>query len=244
MKTLASLGKAAGPALLNAAPGALQGAAQGGSVGGPYGALIGAGVGLASGLIQQQAGGSGPARAPVAAAPAPAQGFAAKPTTIAPLAAAPATSPTGLPVGQDAAATVFGLLQNSLIQQALLSQVLGSSGRPTVQAPSGAELPRASINQLLAQLLANAAEGLPESESIAEQNYLMDDAGEYLVDPASPEQQAAMVLAHLQTRAGDTVAEARAGGAYFWDELEWIGEDAGEGVGSLSESFDEMVEFY
>ena len=71
-----------------------------------------------------------------------------------------------------------------------------------MQAPSGAELPRASINQLLSQLLTNAVEGLPESESIREQSYLMDDTGEYLVDPASPEQHASMVLAHLQAGRG------------------------------------------
>ena len=62
----------------------------------------------------------------------------------------------------------------------------------------GTDVPRAAINGLLAQLIANAAEGLDESESVDEQAYLQDESGEYLIDPASPEQQGALVLARLQ----------------------------------------------
>ncbi len=240
LSTLGSLGKAAGPALVKAAPSALQGAAQGGSVGGPYGALIGGGLGLVQGLVQPQ----GRAKA-AAAPPAPMQAPTTAQTATTTAAASLAVTPAELPVGQGAAATIVGLFQNPVIRKALLSQVLGSNGSPTVQAPSGAELPRASINQLLSQLLANAVEGLPESESITEQSYLMDDSGEYLVDPASPEQHAAMVLAHLQggRASGESEGEERDARAGLWDELEWISDEMGEDVDSLDESY-ETVEFY
>ena len=102
-----------------------------------------------------------------------------------------------MPTGQSAAGTLLGLLQNPAIQQALLSQVLGASGTQQVTTPSGASVPRGAINGLLSQLLANATESLPESEGIDEQSYLLGANGEYLVDPASPEQQAALVLSHF-----------------------------------------------
>jgi hypothetical protein len=240
LSTLGSFGKAALPALEKAAPSVLQGAAQGGSVGGPYGAVIGGGLGLVKGLVQQQGG----TRAPAASPPAPTHAPAPAQTATATSATSSAGTPPELPVGQGAAATVVGLLQNPIIQQALLSQVLGSSGRTTVQAPSGAELPRASINQLLSQLLANSVEGLAESESISEQSYLMDDTGEYLVDPASPEQQAAMVLAHLQAgrSSGESDGDDPEAQAGLWDELEWISDDLGEDVDSLDENYE--AEFY
>ena len=79
-----------------------------------------------------------------------------------------------------------------------MSQVLGVSGSPKVTTPSGTDVPRAAINGLLTQLLANASEGLDESESVEEQEYLQDESGEYLIDPASPEQQGALVLKRLQ----------------------------------------------
>jgi hypothetical protein len=49
------------------------------------------------------------------------------------------------------------------------------------------------------QLLANASEGLPEQESAMDESYLQDASGEYLADPASVDQQAAVVLSQLQS---------------------------------------------
>jgi hypothetical protein len=174
MKSLGSIGKAIAPALQRAAPSIVQGAATGASVGGPWGALVGAGVGLGKGVA------GGP---PKPAAPPPSAGKPAVST---------------LPTGPAAAATLLSLLQNPAVQRALVSQVLGASGSPKVTTASGTDVPRAAINGLLAQLLANASEGLDESESEDEQAYLQDDSGEYLIDPASPEQQGALVLARLQ----------------------------------------------
>lgn len=226
MKSLGSVGKTVGSTLQRAAPGIAQGAATGATVGGPWGALIGAGAGLASGVL----GGQGKAARP--AAPAAAAGV----PTAAP-GATVTSAPPALPTGQAAAAALLGLLQNPTVQQALRSQVLGAAGSQQVAAPSGTELPRAAINGLLAQLLANASEGLPESESISEQSYLLGESGEYLVDPASPEQQAALVLSRLQSPrrpwfrsdSGETADET----------VEWIGEELTD---SESDEWIESVE--
>jgi hypothetical protein len=215
LSALSSIGKVAGPALQRFGPGVAQGAATGASVGGPWGALIGAGAGLASGLLSSQA------KPPAAPSTPPATAVGVPPAQLAP--ATPPATPPPLPTGQSAAGTLLGLLQNPTIQQALMSQVLGASGTQQVATPSGTSVPRAAINSLLTQLLANATEGLPESEGIAEQSYLQGADGEYLVDPASVEQQAALVLSHFTQPSGDSLSFES------WS-------DAG--------SHDEAVEFY
>jgi hypothetical protein len=225
LKALGSLGKAAAPVLQRAAPGIAQGALSGASVGGPWGALIGAGAGLASSAL----GGAKPARAAPAAAP-PA-GMAA------PAAAAP------LPTGQPAAATLVSLLQNPTVQKALMSQVFGASGTPQVTTATGATLPRGAINGLLMQLLANASEGLGESEELSEQSYLQDDSGEYLIDPASSEQQAALVLSHLQ---GDSVPGFAFQPGELNDTVEWMADAAdaweAEQFSDADDGVDESIE--
>src|SRR5438105_1158837 len=128
LSTLSSLGKTVAPVLQRAAPDVAQGAASGATFG-PWGAVIAAGAGLASSLLKSQ---EKPAPTPVAAplgttppsttAPAPVGG--APPPTTGPQGA---PSPPSLPTGQGAAATLLSLIQNPTVQQALLSQVLGSS---------------------------------------------------------------------------------------------------------------------
>ena len=233
MKALGSLGKAAGRTLQRAVPGIAQGAATGASVGGPWGALLGAGAGLASAALSGQGKSSRPA------APAPG-------VTVPPSATGPPETPVApaLPTGQAAAATLLGLLQNPTVKEALLSQVLGAAGKQQVPAASGASLPRGEINSLLMQLLANATEGLVESESISEQSYLQDESGEYLIDPASPEQQAAVVLSHLQSGAPQ-FQESNLG--EFVETVDWImeGLDGSESQEWLeSDESAEMVRFY
>ena len=228
MKQLGSLGKAAGPTLQRAAPDMAQGAATGASVGGPWGALIGAGAGLASSALSK------PAR-PAASAPAVSPSATTTPET-------PAAS--ALPTGQPAAATLVGLLQNPAVRQALLSQVLGSSGSQQVATATGASLPRGAINSLLMQLLANASEELPESDSISEQTYLQGESGEYLIDPASPEQQAALVLSHLEPA---RAARLQTDAGEFLESAEWMLEELGDseaGEWLESEESTEMVHFY
>jgi hypothetical protein len=126
--------------------------------------------------------------------------------------------PPSLPTGQGAAATLLSLIQNPTVQQALLSQVLGSSGNQQVPTATGTSLPRGAINGLLTHLIANASEALPESESISEQSYLRDASGNYRVDPASLEQQAALVLSHL---GGTRSRKLRSDFDDFMDGGEW-----------------------
>jgi hypothetical protein len=192
-----------GPTLQRAAPGIAQGAASGAAVAGPYGLIFGAGLGAARALLKKPA--QPPSVAPgVPAAPIapPAPAIAAPAPLAAPAPpaepAAPAV-PAALPTGPSAAATILSLMENPIVKEVFLSQALGPTGGEQVRTPSGTNLPRGAINSLLSQLLANATEELPESESISEQSYLIGESGEFLVDPASPEQQAALVLSHLQS---------------------------------------------
>ena len=166
--------------LQGAAPGAAQGAAKGAAVGGPYGAAIGAGLGLASAYL-------GKKKPPSAASAA---GASAPPETPA------------LPTGPDAAATFLSLLRNPMVRQALASQSLGAAGNPDVVTRSGTTIPAAAINDLLTQLLGSASEALAESEEDRD-DYMRVESGEYVVDPASPDQRASRVLLHI---AGPQVA--------------------------------------
>jgi hypothetical protein len=232
MGTLSSVGRAVVPTLRRAAPSVAQGAASGATVGGPWGALIGAGAGLASSALAGQ-------RKPRAAAPG-AFGAAATMAPTSPVAtgrgAAPAPdapSAAALPTGQGAAATILALFQDPTVRQALLSQALGNAGKDELQAASGATLPRGAINDLLVQLLANASESLPEAESLSEQSYLLAESGEYLIDPASPEQQAALVLAHLRSTAAPVEVESMDAVEWMDSESDW---DSVEELGEMDEA--------
>ena len=233
MEALGSLGKAVGPTMQRAAPGIAQGAATGASVGGPWGAVIGAGAGLASAALSNK----GKPSSPVAPAP---------PVTGPPFATGAPETPAApaLPTGQAAAATLLGLLQNPTVQQALLSQVLGAPGSQQVSTASGTSLPRGAINSLLTHLLANATEGLVESESIFEQSYLQGETGEYLIDPASPEQQAALVLSHLQAARASRFQDDS---GELLETAEWMLEELADSESEEwleSEESAEMVRFY
>lgn len=257
LSTLGSFGKAVAPALERAAPSAAAGAATG-STFGPWGTLIGAGVGLTSSLLSKGKPAPRPAPAPApAAAPPPAAAAAPAPSpsptpapdpaqASAPSSPAPTMSPMppppSLPTGQGAAATLLSLIQNPTVQHALLSQVLGSSGNQQVPTATGTSLPRGAINSLLTHLLANASEALPESESISEQSYLRDASGNYRVDPASLEQQAALVLSQLE---GTRSRKPRSDFEDFMDGGEWeaVSEADSEGWQDVDAS-SEAVSFY
>lgn len=235
MSTLSSFGKVAGPALQRAAPSVAQGAATGATFG-PWGAVIGAGAGLAGSLLTKDQPAPPPAPpAPPAPSAAPSPSPAPSPTPSAPAPAGSVPAPaaaktpmpaaTSLPTGQGAAATLFSLLQNRQVQDAFLSQALGSLGSQQVSTASGTSLPRGAINSLLTQLLANASDALPEFESISEQSYLQDASGEYLVDPASHEQQAALVLSHIRRTRSEKL---RSDVDDFMEGVEWETEAAPE----------------
>jgi hypothetical protein len=232
MDRLGSLGRAVAPTVQRAAPGIAQGAITGASVGGPWGALIGAGAGLASSAAST--GKPAPATAP------------APTVNLSPSATTPSATPAAaaLPTGQAAAATLVSLLQNPIVQQALMSQVLGGYGRQQVPTASGTDLPRGAINNVLTQLVANASEALPESESISEQTYLQGESGEYLIDPAAPEQQAALVLSHLQSA---RAARLQSDAGEYLEVAEWLREGPADSEAEEwleSEESTEMARFY
>jgi hypothetical protein len=153
------------------------------------------------------------------------------------------TPPAALPRGQAAAATLVSLLQNPIVQQALMSQVLGADGRQEVPTASGTNLRRGAVNNVLTQLLANASEALPESESISEEAHLQGEDGEYLIDPASPEQQAALALSRLQSA---RIGRFQPAGGEFLEPVEWMREELSDSEAEEwleSEESTEMARF-
>ncbi len=161
------------------------------------------------------------------AAPAQVPNTAGGASPVAAAPAAPAAPIPQLPSGQEAAATLLSLVQNHTVLTALLSQALGSQGNPDIATPSGESVPRGAINGLLTQLLSNASNDLSEAESISEQRYLRDAAGEYLVDPAAPDQVGALVLFHVQPR--ESIASRKSSNA---DLFQWL--DAGGNAESVA----------
>ena len=136
---------------------------------------------------------------------------------------------------------MFGLLNNPAVKQALVSQVFGGSGTPQVTTAAGTTVPRAAVNNLLMQLLAKASEGLPEQESAMDESYLQDASGEYLADPASFDQQAAVVLSRLQSESAvPFVVET----AESFTPVEWMPDEAEEDETEGIDEATETVSFY
>jgi len=162
-----------------------------------------------------------------------------QPAPAAPPPAAPAAS--ALPTGQSAAATFFGLLNNPAVKQALLSQVFGGSGTPQVTTAAGTTVPRAAVNNLLMQLLANASEGLAEQEAAMDESYLQDASGEYLADPASFDQKAAVVLSRLQS---ESAVPFVVDSDDYFTSVEWMPDEAEEDQTEGIDDATETVSFY
>jgi hypothetical protein len=121
-----------------------------------------------------------------------------------------------------------------------MSQVLGDSGTPQVSTAAGTTVPRGAINNLLMQLLANASEGLPAQESVMDESYLQDASGDYLVDPASFDQRAAVVLSRLQS---ESFVPFHVDPGEFFTPVGWMSDEseAGQGEAWLG---GESVRFY
>jgi len=136
--------------------------------------------------------------------------------------------------------TFFDLLNNPAVKRALVSQVFGASGTPQVATAAGTTVPRGAVNNLLMQLLANASEGLPEQEQAMDESYLQDASGEYLADPVSFDQRAAVVLSHLQSESAVPLVADR---DEFFTTTEWMPDD-GEASEEISVEISETVRFY
>ncbi|MCG8349689.1 MAG: hypothetical protein MI924_18140 [Chloroflexales bacterium] len=214
-RSLKKAGRSVGRTLSQAAPGILQGAVQGASAGtafGPYGTLIGALGGAALGgatsvqAQRQQRPTPTPTPGRVTPAVVPPQ---------APGRVTPAVVPVQRPPGAASAATVPSAAQllAALFQpqtlQALMAGAMGQAGASQVNV-AGRPVPIAAFFNLLSTLAGRAAEeynALGISDSRAVPRYLMDAEGEYLVDPANPDERAAVLLGLLELAAQEAANE-------------------------------------
>lgn len=96
-----------------------------------------------------------------------------------------------------AATQLLSLLSSPAVQQAVMQMMMGQAGNSTVPA-GGTRLPVTAVTNLLG-MLANQASA--EYNAVARPDmgesipyYLMGADGEFLVDPASPEQRATLVM--------------------------------------------------
>jgi hypothetical protein len=216
--TLRSAGQAVGKVAKRALPGVIQGATAGAALG-PWGALAG---GIAGGALSAATSG-GAARRPRRAAPA------RRP------------APSAVPVQgarSPAAAQLLRTLARPEVSQALRSMALGSAGRRSVDL-GGRSIPTGAITNLLGQLLERAEEEM-HAHSVGQTSgtpaYLLDDAGEYLVDPSDPLQRADLVL--------ELFAEADALGAERARSVEVIYVEADDSWDDYDESGDEAFSLY
>ena len=173
----------------------------------------------------------------------------------------------GLFGGSGAASQLMSLLQRPETLQALAALGLGQMGRPSVQVGSQqTPVPTAGIANLIGQLANQAAsEAAALSDGVESSlRYMMDEAGEYVGDPASEQERAARLWELLNEAQAERVLaelaeydEAVAEGTYCPDcgaysEDEWVEteyddlaeDDTGEYIAQEDEyeSWDEELE--
>jgi hypothetical protein len=195
---LKKFGKQVGRVAKKALPGVIQGAATGFMTGGPVGGILGAaGGGIASALQPSLAGPATPQSAGTALAGRPAA------------------------VGSPATAQALQMLMDPRVQQALMSMLMGQAGRQ--QIPVGrTNVPVGAFPNMLGVLLNRAAAEYnalvtPSGEAIP--SYLLDATGEFIVDPAVPEERAAALLGLLEQAAWEESAyEAHEEGPIPYEE--------------------------
>ncbi|MCB8978728.1 MAG: hypothetical protein H6657_15005 [Ardenticatenaceae bacterium] len=185
-----SLGKAfksVGHFAKKVAPTALPilGTAVGTVVGGPAGAALGGMLGRAAGGLVGQAGAR---RRPV------------RPSTARSIKAQPRL-PSG--AGSPAAAQLLQMLSRPEVLQGLTSMALGRAGQQNVRV-GNTQIPTGAIGNLLSVLANQASSEYNAStsyEGATVPGYLLDTDGEFLVDPAIPEDRAALLVQLLDNAA-------------------------------------------
>jgi hypothetical protein len=190
---LKKVGKVVTKALPTVLP--VVGTVAGTAFGGPVGAALGGTLGkLAGGAVQGATAGRKP-RLP-------------KPAALAKKALAGAKAVAGAvaPAGSPAAAQLLGVLNRPEILQSLMAMIMGPAGRPNVPV-GGNPVPVGAFANLIGNLANQAAAeynatAVHEGESIP--TYLLNESGDFLVDPAVPEERAAVLLSMLQQAAVET----------------------------------------
>lgn len=200
--TLKDVGQAAlgvakqvAPAILPAAGGAL-----GTLVGGPVGTAIGTKIGqMGAQMLANQP--SAPAAAPP---PPPVPGAISASQPAAAAQAPPGAAP--IPAGSSSAtAQLLALLKNPDLLKSLLGQLLGGAGESTVfLGPRATPIPFGAMMNAVESLAAHAAlEAAGDWGEEASTGYLQDDSGNFLADPANPDERAQRVLELLNEAASD-----------------------------------------
>lgn len=213
-----AVGKVAGVVL------PVVGTVVGGAFGGPVGAALGGALGSATGGAIGNVTRPAPPPPPRPAPPPPPRSAPpprpAPPATVTPLPPRPAAVPPPgivppMPVPQTAvpmpapqpiapgslssAAQLMGTLLTPQMLQALLALLLGQAGQRSVLV-GNTEVPIGAFPNLLSTLANQAAAEYNASTYNAGEDvprYLMDADGEFVVDPAIPEQRAAVLLEML-----------------------------------------------
>jgi hypothetical protein len=209
------IGGQVGGVLKNALPGVVQGAKAGMALG-PLGALAGAVAGGTLSAATRSSGG-GEKAARLAGGGAPAGAVAA------------------LAGGSPAAARLLQMITRPELVKALVGMALGGAGLQQVPV-GGMPVPVGAFTNLLGTLSQTAAAEYHErvaGEAVGLPLYLLNDAGELIVDPADPVERAGVLLRLFEADPGGEAAEDGASGEE-WDGGEsWDPED-------LEDLWDEM----
>lgn len=142
--------------------------------------------------------------------------------------------------GSPAAAQLMQVLANPQVQQALMAMMMGSAGRPNVRI-AGTSVPVEAVGNAIHSLVESAiAEHHALCKGMGETipQYLLDDAGEFLVDPANPDARAAILVeliaadneALVPVRPADPMSDAAAlkqalryrAAELYQEEQEWL----------------------
>lgn len=202
-----------GRVLGGAASGAASGAAAGTAVTPGYGTAIGAGLGALVGGIGSALGGSGsrrpsqPARQPAARSRTPspaARQPARRPPAAAPVRRPVRQLPSRVPAGGSGASAVAGtainglmqILQNPQVTRALTSLIMGSAGQRDLTLADGTHVSHKSVLNAIkvyADLAAREASGIGMDTA----DYLLDEFGNYRVDPSDDEARAGLMYEKL-----------------------------------------------
>jgi hypothetical protein len=187
-KALKAAGKVAQTVAPMVAP--MAGTVVGTALGGPVGGAIGGQLGTMAGRAITPGKTAPLGRIPGKAAPPGA------------LASAPTAVPAPAPIGQMsvgggsvAAAQLLQLLFHPVVFQALMTMLVGGHGRPNLMV-GNTPVPPGAVTNTIATLATQAAAEYnavaPAGEAVP--RYLLDESGEFLCDPAIPEERAVVLL--------------------------------------------------
>jgi hypothetical protein len=223
-KALSSAVSTVAPVVQSALPGVAQGAMAGSALG-PWGALGGAVLGGVGSVLSKQGGTAGQVGRTVGGVVNTAGALTGR-SPVAGGVAGAATSGLSALLGQSGAPATNAL--RAVLGSPQLAQALGAlfAGRnPQLPVgPAQTPVPASALTGLLG-MLAKEAEDEAEAYGAygtATPAYLVDQNGQLVVDPSSPEQRAARVLQLLAGEFEDSAPDDRETAG--WSNVEWTDE--------------------